>query len=774
VTVTDGITDYSVTFTEAADSATFTMPDNDVTVNAILRVHSLLGYSDTYKPDGTAEKPYIISSSEGWEMFCNALNNSAWNNFEGKTVKLDADISTGNMAERFKGTFDGDSHILTFTYASTQTNPAPFRNVEGTVTIKNLHVAGTITNSGFYAAGLIANQSGTTTIENCRVSITIEENGNASLGKMSEHGGFVAKANGEVNITGCVFDGKMLGSSAWGCGGFVGKNNDTVNISASLFAPSEITMDTAKTSNGPYSGQACATFSRGNDPTITNGYYTETFGTEQGAQGYTVSASDGITVTLAESSANGMMYDGVIYAGAGETVTLEVTANEKGYSVASCTASAGTLTKTSEGVYTLEMPSENAGNVTITATTSVVEYTISYELNGGEIPNGLSNPSSYGINSGITILANPERAGYEFTGWTGTELEEATMTVMIPIGATGDRNYVAHWTAVKYTITYDLNGGNVAGNPESYTIESDAITLNNPTLAGYKFAGWTGTEISGASLNVTIPAGSTGNRSYVATWKSLAPFGWSESYNADGSEARPYKISGVEGWNLLADELNDGESYGGKKFSLEGNLEVTTMLGMNGTGFAGVFEGNGKTLTVNYDSELEYSAPFVYVNGGTIKDLTVTGTIKTSGQHIGGIIGQSSGNTAIEACNFVGKLLTTNTDITIGGGFVAENNGTLTISNSLYAPATLETDETEPSAEGSATFVRNTDSHTSEIMNSYYTRKLGTEQGKQGYTVTAETGITVALAEGSTNGLSFDGTIYAGSNETVSLTISGG
>ncbi|MBQ3446521.1 MAG: hypothetical protein IJG37_02625, partial [Synergistaceae bacterium] len=40
VTVTDGVTDCSVTFTEAADSATFTMPDNDVTVNVILRVHS--------------------------------------------------------------------------------------------------------------------------------------------------------------------------------------------------------------------------------------------------------------------------------------------------------------------------------------------------------------------------------------------------------------------------------------------------------------------------------------------------------------------------------------------------------------------------------------------------------------------------------------------------------------------------------------------------------------------------------------------------------------
>ncbi|MBQ7219668.1 MAG: InlB B-repeat-containing protein, partial [Synergistaceae bacterium] len=231
---------------------------------------------------------------------------------------------------------------------------------------------------------------------------------------------------------------------------------------------------------------------------------------------------------------------------------------------------------------------------------------------------------------------------------------------------------------------------------------------------------------------------------------------------------------GVEGWNLLADELNDGESYSGKKFTLEGNLEVTTMLGMNGTGFAGTFYGNGKTLTVNYDSDLEYSAPFVYVNGGTIKDLTVSGTITAGGQYVGGIVGQSSGETTIEACNFVGKLLTTNASVTIGGGFVAENNGTLTISNSLYAPATIETGENEPSAEGTATFLRNTEGHTSDITNSYYTLPLGTAQGKHGYTVTADEGITVALAENSTNGLTYDGTIYAGSGETVSLAISGG
>ncbi|MBQ6114436.1 MAG: InlB B-repeat-containing protein, partial [Synergistaceae bacterium] len=130
--------------------------------------------------------------------------------------------------------------------------------------------------------------------------------------------------------------------------------------------------------------------------------------------------------------------------------------------------------------------------------------------------------------------------------------------------------------------------------------------------------------------------------------------------------------------------------------------------------------------------------------------------------------------TTIEACNFVGKLLTTNANVAIGGGFVAENNGTLTISKSLYAPATVETGETEPSAEGTATFSRNNGEGTSNFTNSYYTKTLGTAQGKQGYTVTAEAGITVALAENSTNGLTYDGTIYAGESDVVSLTLSGG
>ena len=75
---------------------------------------------------------------------------------------------------------------------------------------------------------------------------------------------------------------------------------------------------------------------------------------------------------------------------------------------------------------------------------------------------------------------------------------------------------------VSYVITYNLAGGTVAtANPTTYTVESDAITLNNPTRTGFSFAGWTGTGLDAATMTVTIAKGSTNARSYTATWKKL-------------------------------------------------------------------------------------------------------------------------------------------------------------------------------------------------------------------------------------------------------------
>ena len=68
-------------------------------------------------------------------------------------------------------------------------------------------------------------------------------------------------------------------------------------------------------------------------------------------------------------------------------------------------------------------------------------------------------------------------------------------------------------------IEYNLNGGTVTGNPNSYTVNTDTITLKNPSKTGYTFTGWTGSNGSVAQTTVTIPKGSTGNKSYTANYK---------------------------------------------------------------------------------------------------------------------------------------------------------------------------------------------------------------------------------------------------------------
>ena len=72
-------------------------------------------------------------------------------------------------------------------------------------------------------------------------------------------------------------------------------------------------------------------------------------------------------------------------------------------------------------------------------------YSIEYDLDGGVLPSGKKNPSTYTEDDSFT-LANPEKTGYTFAGWTGTGLTKATTTVRVTEGSTGDRSYTATWT----------------------------------------------------------------------------------------------------------------------------------------------------------------------------------------------------------------------------------------------------------------------------------------------------------------------------------------
>lgn len=161
-------------------------------------------------------------------------------------------------------------------------------------------------------------------------------------------------------------------------------------------------------------------------------------------------------------------------------------------------------------------------DITLVGRWTPIIYNLTYDLNGGELAQGASNPDTYTIESDDITLNNPTVPDYyDFLGWSGTNLTgDRNLTVTIPKGSIGNREYTANIAPTPYTITYNLDGGtNGTNNPTEYNYESGEIVLARPTKEGHTFLGWSGTGIDGENnLDVTIPVQSHGDREYTAHW----------------------------------------------------------------------------------------------------------------------------------------------------------------------------------------------------------------------------------------------------------------
>ena len=215
----------SIPYTTKTDGTyTFTMPDEDVNLNATITYP--LDENDITQNGDT----FTIKTADGWDYFCQRMKvDGELNGFSGKTVELGDDITVNTMAGNtvypFKGTFDGKGHTLTFNTTALMANTAPFHLTDG-ATIRNLHATGQIEGGAeHYLSGLVGSASGNLTIENCRVSTQIS----STVSGIANNGGFVGLLSSQYNqchITGCVFDGLIYNpnysGTTYGCGGFVG------------------------------------------------------------------------------------------------------------------------------------------------------------------------------------------------------------------------------------------------------------------------------------------------------------------------------------------------------------------------------------------------------------------------------------------------------------------------------------------------------------------------------------------------------------------------
>ena len=147
-----------------------------------------------------------------------------------------------------------------------------------------------------------------------------------------------------------------------------------------------------------------------------------------------------------------------------------------------------------------------------------------------------------------------------------------------------------------------------------------------------------------------------------------------------GTAWDPYPISSTYEWDSFVHYVNGGNTYSGQYLQLVKDISVSTMVSAP---FSGTFLGNGYTITANITDTINGgTALFHNINGATIKNLTVAGTI-TGGIHAAAIVGEAYGTgNLIEGCV---ATATVSGGSHIGGILGHGNDSEITISGCVFS-----------------------------------------------------------------------------------------
>ena len=286
-----------------------------------------------------------------------------------------------------------------------------------------------------------------------------------------------------------------------------------------------------------------------------------------------------------------------------DTITL-VNPTKEGYTFTGWTGSNGTTPST-----TVTIAKGSTGNKTYTANWTINTYTITATAgaNGTITPSGTITVS-HGSNQTFNIAPN---AGYVLSELKIDGNAVTTASSYTFENVTSNHTITATFSPISYTISYNLDGGTVSGNPTSYTIE-DAMTLVNPTKDGYNFTGWTGTGLTEATTTVTIAKGSTGDRTYTANWEVANVAPTTPTVTLSSKTTNSFNVRAVS-----TDANGDSLIY---KLYVDGSLKSTSASTQSGTATTLSVTGLGEYTSHNY---------YVTVSDGTLTTTSSTNSVRT-------------------------------------------------------------------------------------------------------------------------------------------------
>jgi len=253
----------------------------------------------------------------------------------------------------------------------------------------------------------------------------------------------------------------------------------------------------------------------------------------------------------------------------------------------------------------------------------------------------------------------------------------------------------------KDNINTDLDYATIEGLKHYYSWTGSDITpiFTVKDMSGNALAEGTHYTVSYSPATIkdvgTYTLTITGTGSY--TGQQTASFKVYQALAGNGTETDPYIIADANDWYVFGKYIYENwNNTEGKYYKLaddfdNSNEPITEMIATTKkdandptklirTPFCGTLDGNGRTLHIDLKADSEDGcAPFRYLEGATIKNLTVAGSVATSSKFGASIavenlphVGYTNGTEIIDCCSRVTIVSSINGDGT-NGGFVAVN-----------------------------------------------------------------------------------------------------
>ena len=221
---------------------------------------------------------------------------------------------------------------------------------------------------------------------------------------------------------------------------------------------------------------------------------------------------------------------------------------------------------------TIEIGTEK--NVSLWAKWNAVEYSVSYNLNGGT--NNDQNITKYTILDTPVKLYNPTYEGFVFEGWfTKSDFSGERITYLSKDNL-GDVTLYAKWSQA-YTITYNTNGGlNDGRNPSVFTENTETFSLYEATKLNFTFLGWFDNE---ALSGTPVTQITKGTKSNVVLWAKWSSAQITVTFNPNGGGVSPLtKVVKKDGtYGELPTPTKAGYTFNGWGFAMPLSVGANTV-----------------------------------------------------------------------------------------------------------------------------------------------------------------------------------------------------